>query len=111
METPDFSAIFKTIKEALAALAKDTIKDFTKEAINDTVSFLNNSKEKLKRWTVMLEQGILTPDEFGWLLESQKDLLVLEALKQKGIAAIRLEEFKNKIIETIMGTVASILKI
>ncbi len=108
---PDFPYIFESLKEALIALAKKSLKEFAGEAADDTIAFLNHSKEKLERWTLLLQEGRITAEDFGWLLESQKDLVILEALKRTGISAIRLDEFKQKVLETIIGKTFALLGI
>ena len=60
---------------------------------------------KLERWTGLLQSGDLTPEDYEWLLKSQKDLLVLNALYQAGVSKLKLGHLKNKIIKTIMNTV------
>lgn len=111
MANPDFETIFKSLKDALIALAKESIKDFAGDAADDAIVFLELSREKLERWTALLAEGKITPEDFEWLIKSQKDLVVLLALKRAGVAAIRLDEFKQKIIETIIGKVFTLLKI
>ena len=71
----------------------------------DLNKFLNESEEKLKRWSVLLLEGKITKEEFEWLVKSQKDILLLTSLKEAGISKIKLSNFKNQVISTIIKTV------
>ena len=107
----DFEDIFKQLKDNLFALVSDRVSDFTKEGKKDMKAFLDSSKEKLKAWTVLLSEGKLTIEDYEWLVKSQKDLLVMQALYQTGTSKIKLGHLKNAIIRTIVDTVRSIVPI
>lgn len=101
----DFEKIIATLQTALQEIFENKYKGFTKESKKDINAFLQDSKEKLKRWTLLLEEEKLTLDDFEWLLKSQKDLLHVRALKTAGISAISLGHFKNKVIRTVLKVV------
>lgn len=101
----DFEKILEALKVSLQELFENKYKDFTKESKKDIHAFLQDSKEKLKRWTLLLEEEKLTLDDFEWLLKSQKDLLHVKALKTAGVSAISLGHFKNKVISTVLKVV------
>lgn len=105
----DFEDILKDLKTNLCAIVKETFFDFKNEGEKDMKAFLNSSKDKLKKWTLLLESGNLAVDDFEWLVKSQKDLLVMNALYQTGLSKIKLGHFKNKVITTIVSTVIKIV--
>ncbi|WP_323787735.1 hypothetical protein [Psychroserpens sp.] len=101
----DIEALLKLLKEELLKVLGESYGDFKTETKKDVEAFLTLSKVKLERWTGLLQSGDLTPEDYEWLLKSQKDLLVLNALYQAGVSKLKLGHLKNKIIKTIMNTV------
>ena len=101
----DFDEIFKDLKDNALELIKSTLLDFKDQAAADVNDFLNRSKDKLERWTTGLARGELSKEDFKWLLESQKDLLVMNALKQAGLAKIRIDKLKNAVVNMVINTV------
>ena len=101
----DFEKILQELKKSLITLFNDKFSEFSQESKKDVTAFLNESKDKLERWTTLLKQGKLTLDDFEWLMQSQKDLFHLKALQTVGVSKISLGHFKNKIIKTIVNTV------
>ncbi|TDQ21970.1 hypothetical protein [Tenacibaculum caenipelagi] len=101
----DFEKILQELKKSLITLFNDKFSEFSQESKKDITAFLNESKDKLERWTTLLKQGKLTLDDFEWLMQSQKDLFHLKALQAVGVSKISLGHFKNKIIKTIVNTV------
>ncbi|MES1226683.1 MAG: hypothetical protein ABUT20_65015, partial [Bacteroidota bacterium] len=59
----------------------------------------------------MLAEGNLTTEDFEWLMFRQKDLVVMNALKQAGLAEIRIEGFKQGVIGIIIDSVFDLLKV
>ena len=107
----DFETIFKSLKEGITGLAKDTVKKFTTQAKADGLELLESMKEKLERWTRMLIAGDLTTEDFEFLVNSQKDIVAMNALKQAGLAAIRIDQFRNSVLNLIVDSVFNIIKI
>ena len=105
----DFEEILKELKANLLAIVKEKFFDFKNEGKKDMLAFLKSSEDKLKRWTNGLKNGDLELEDFEWLVKSQKDLLVMNALYQTGLSKIKLGHFKNKVIKTIVKTVTAIV--
>jgi hypothetical protein len=108
-ETVPFEEIFKTLKKQVEELAKLFVKNYTKAAIKDGRKFLDETKESLKRWTILLAEGKLTTRDFEWLVLSQKDLAQMIALKQTGLSVIRIEQFRNSLLSLVIDTVFGIV--
>lgn len=102
----DIDKLIAEIKAQLLELLKENYKDFVPELENDITNFLKQSKVKLERWTLLLIDKSLTQDDFEWLVKSQKNLLVLEALQTAGLSKIKLNNLKNSIIKVIINTTA-----
>lgn len=107
----DFNAILDQLKKGVTDLAQSTLKSYVSDAKTDAQNMLNAMQEKLKRWTGLLIDKKLTTEDFEWLVNSQKDLVVMAALKEAGLAAIRIEQFKASLLNLIVDTVFSMVKI
>ncbi|WP_299103473.1 hypothetical protein [uncultured Winogradskyella sp.] len=105
----DIEELLKLLKDELLLVLGESYGDFKKETKADVEAFLTLSKVKIERWTKLLQAGELTVDDYKWLLESQKDVLILNTLYQAGVSKLRLGHLKNKIIKTIVNTVITII--
>ena len=106
----DFKTLFEELKTEILDLVKDRFDEENASVKNDIADFLEGSKEKLRRWTELLNQGAITPAEFEVLLKSQKDLLIIESLNKAGISKIKIGLFKNQAIKLIVTrTVAAVI--
>ncbi|RLJ96876.1 hypothetical protein [Tenacibaculum discolor] len=101
----DFEKILQELKKSLVSLFSQKFGEFSQESKKDIELFLNESKDKLERWTSLLAQGKLTLEDFEWLVESQKDLFKMKTLQAVGISKISLGHFKNKVVKTIVDTI------
>ena len=105
----EIEKIIKELKAELEKLFTEKFSDFPKEVKTDLEEFIEKSEEKIKRWTLLLRDNAITPEEFAWLIKSQKDLLELRALYSVGISKIKLGHFKNKVLDTILETILRII--
>ncbi|MEM6720161.1 MAG: hypothetical protein AAF611_12625 [Bacteroidota bacterium] len=100
----DFKDLLKELKGNLLHLMGAKFDDLKAESKKDVQDFLNASKDKLERWTTLLAQGNITLDDYKWLVESQKDLVVLQGLYAAGVSKIKLGHLKNSILDTVIQT-------
>lgn len=107
----NFSDIFDQLKAGLIDLAKSTLKDYADAGKEDGQKMLDEMKEKLERWTTQLWQENITKEDFEWLLYSQKQLVIMTALKEAGLGQIGVDLFKFNILNLVMNTVFQALKI
>ena len=101
----NFENILKDLKTNLLAALGEGYDSFKGDAKKDIDAFLNESKQKLERWTTLLADKKINEEEFTWLVKSQKDLLILKALYKTGVSKIALGHLKNKIIKVIVSTI------
>lgn len=101
----DFEAILRALRDNLISALDENHSALNTQSSKDIDAFLQASKEKLKRWTLLYSQGHLTEEDLQWLVKSQKELLLLENLFQAGISKISLGHLKNKIIKIVVKTV------
>lgn len=100
----DFNDFLESLKKGLEELIKKNWKEVKDAAEKDGNAFFDKTKEDLKRWTKLLAQGDLSQDDFEWLVVGKKDLAEMEALKQAGLALVRLERFQNALISLVIDT-------
>ena len=101
----DIEKLLKQLKQELVILLGDKYKEFKPEIQKDITAFLESSKEKLERWSLLLASSSITEEEFSWLLKSQQDLIALKALQGAGLSKIKMNNIKNAIIQTVFKTV------
>lgn len=106
---PDFDDFLDTLKDNVADLAEDHFDDLRDQAINDSHAFLEETKEDMHRWARKMENGQLSKAEFRSLLRGRKDLAEMEELKQAGLAAARVDEFRGALIDEAVETIATVL--
>lgn len=105
----DFNQILKELKEALFQVTAERYGSLTKESKKDIDVFLEASKDKLERWTILFATNELSKTDYEWLVQSQKDLLEMKGLEQAGISKISLGHFKNKVVNTITEVVIGLI--
>jgi len=98
----NFDQFFETLKAGVIDIAKAEASDFLQEATDDGQQFLDDSRNKLIKWTNMLNEGALDKDEFASLVRGQKDLAAMHALKQAGMAAVRIDRIRVAVIDLII---------
>jgi hypothetical protein len=99
-----FEDFGKAVGDGVANIAKGDLKDFLKEAKDDTNQFLATTKEDLKTWTKQLADGDLSKDEFEFLVRGKDDLAEMHALTQAGIAAAQVQKFRDALIDLVIDT-------
>jgi hypothetical protein len=109
MPAINFEAIFGELKESIVTLAKISFKKLSEEAAEDGKRLLEDMKEKLERWTILLAQGKLTTEDFEMLVLNQKDLVQMHALRQAGLAAIKAEQFRDGVINIVVDTITNVV--
>lgn len=101
--------VIENLKKELKAIISNSYKDIKPQLEKDLAAFFQTSTEKLERWILLFSSGDLTEEEFEWLLKSQLDLTVLQALQTAGISKIKLNTIKNNIIKMIIQIITSLI--
>jgi len=97
-----FDDFIAAVKDEVANLSREHLTEFVGEAIEDGESFLQDLGDDLPVWTDLLTKGELTLDEFEFLVKSRLDVTELTALKNAGLAKVRLEKFQNDVLGVIV---------
>ncbi|WP_291152203.1 hypothetical protein [Flavobacterium sp. UBA7680] len=101
--------LIENLKKELKTIITSSYKDIKPQLEKDLNIFFEISKEKLERWIILFSSGDLTEEEFEWLLKSQLDLTVLQALQTAGLSKIKLNAIKNNIIKIIIQIITSLI--
>ncbi len=98
----NFDVFIEQVKEGAKALALKLFEEYKAVAIEESETFLAETKADIERWAKLLVTGALTREDFAWLVKGKKDLLDLHALKQAGLARVRISRFRNGLIKLIV---------
>lgn len=104
-----FDELFDALKISITDLAKGELEDFKDEALSDSKEFIKNAKTDLKKWVEQLKNGDLTKEDFAFLIKGKKDLAEMTALKQAGLSLVRIENFRNALIDTVIDTTINVI--
>ena len=107
----NFQEIFNNLKQGVSSLAETSLKDFVLQAKSDGQKILDSMKAKLEKWSNQLANGELSPEDFKELILGQKDLLEMVALKEAGLLLISAEAFKNSVLNLIITSITSAIKL
>ena len=100
----DFDKFMELIELGTRDLAKNTLRGYQEEALIDAKSFLEASKDDAQRWTRLLAEKELTQEDFEWLVLSRRDVAELQFLKKTGLSMVRIDRFKNALINLVIDT-------
>ncbi len=98
----DFNGFISSLEDGIKKLASETLGGHKDVAISDSKEFLEKTKKDLKKWTEELAMGELSQNDFKFLVAGKKDLAELHGLKQAGLTLVKIESFKNGVIDIIV---------
>jgi hypothetical protein len=99
----NFKKIIEEILKEIESLAEGTFKEHKDKAFKDGKSFLDKIEDDLERFSNLLAKGELKAEEFKWLVRSKKDLAEMALLKQAGLAVVKIDKFKDSLLDLIIG--------
>ncbi len=105
----DIDKVINDLSKELASFFDKKYSHLKPELEQDLTVFLERAKGKMKRWILLLSTESITQEEFQWLLDSQKDLLVMQALQLAGVSKIKLNEIKKSVFKIVFDTVVKAL--
>jgi len=100
----DFKAFLSAVKDGVKGLITRTLAEHGEAAGKDANAFLEKTRADLERWTKQLADGALTKDDFAFLVKGKADLAEMEALKQAGLALVRVDQFRKSVFDLVVGT-------
>lgn len=111
MSNINFNDFFQNIESGVEGLAKTSLHDYLAEAKTDGKAIMDEMKDELQQWAAEVEEGALTPEDLSFLVKEQADLSEMTALKEAGLAEVRIDEFKIGVVNVITGAVAGLVKV
>ena len=111
MSTINFDQVFKDLTSGVESIAKDSLKDYESEAKADGKKALNDMKSNLQQWAKEVETGSITKEDLGFLLQEEEGLTEMTALKQAGLAEVHIDQFRNSLINMVVGTITGLVKV
>ena len=100
----DFDKVFDDIKNQVGAEAETDLKQFFDQGKQDAQAFLDQSRDRLEKWMQLLADKQIDEDEFGWLVESQKAVAQMAALKKANAGTMQIEKFRDSVFQIIVNT-------
>ena len=100
----DFTTFLSALKDGVTQLVTKTFADHRDAAVKDASAFLEKTRVDLERWTKELGAGTLKKDDFEFLVNGKKDLAEMQALKQAGLALVRVDQFRKSVLDLVVGT-------
>jgi hypothetical protein len=98
----EFDKFLADLEKQMAEQAKSTFKENWQAAIKDGQDFLNNSKGKLQKYLTLLNNGDIDQDDFKSLAAGLSDLAEMEMLKQAGLKAAQIDQFRTQVINLVI---------
>ena len=103
-----FDDVLSALKDNLLNVASEQAEEFADELMKDSMAFVKEAEQDLKEWTKQLANGKMTPAGFELAVRGKADVAKMEALKQAGLAAIRLDKLKKTLIDTVVNTATGV---
>lgn len=103
-----FDDFLEAVLGGTADLARETLGDAPRQALDDTRDFLAFARKQLRGMTKELESGDLSLDEFAELARDLEHLARLVALTSLGILKTRLERFRSGLIDLVVNSARTI---
>ncbi len=103
-DTKQFNSMMKDLYGQVEALAGLTVRKYKKDAIKDSKKMLVRMKKDLKRWTTLLEEDLITTEDFEWLVQSQSAEVKMSTLEKSGLALVRADHFKVSVINLVIDS-------
>jgi hypothetical protein len=95
--------ILKSIEEQSRSLAEKLLKQYAQEALVDVRDFLRKSTVNLERWIRELGRREIDKSEFKSLVQGQLDVAEMRALKQAGLAQVKIDIFINGVLDIVVS--------
>jgi len=109
MATIDFESLLKNLEDEISSLAVSTIKEYADQAKTDGLNMIETLKKDIQSWSQEVIEGKLNKDDLEFLVMSKKELIQMNALKQAGLALVKIDEFKNSVLTLIVNGLTALI--
>ena len=104
-----FDDFLHEVKTGAQRVAQQEAAEFLDAVTKDAQAFLNDLETDLKTWTQQLASEQLSLTDFEFLVKSKKDLAQMVALKEAGLAAIRIDRVRNALIDLVIKAASKMI--
>lgn len=104
-----FDDFLHEVKTGAREIAQREAAELLDAATKDAQAFLNAVEEDLRRWTQQLASGQLSMDDFKSLVKGEKDLAQMVALKEAGLAVIRIDRIRDALIDLVIKAASKMI--
>ena len=111
MSNLNFNQLLQSIESNVETLAKTSLHDYLSAAKTDGQGLLNQMKADLQQWAREVEEGALTKEDLDFLVQEQAALSEMTTLKEAGLAAVRIDQFRSGVTSIISGAVAGLINV
>ena len=111
MASFDINNFVKAVLTNASNLAATLFKSYAGQAETDASTFVQTAKAGIARAVSLYQQGKIDKDELEDLIQGKKDLAVMHALKDAGLASAAIDTFVNGLIQIMIDAVFAALKI
>ena len=104
----DFQVVMTTLKEGVIVLASTTVQNYGNEAKSDGLKLLDSLTTDIVAWKQNLVTGKMSAADVEFLIMAKKELIEMNALKQTGMGHIKIDEFKNSLLQLVVKTIINL---
>jgi hypothetical protein len=110
MASFDFDSIITTTLDGSKELGKTLFKNFADQAAADARDFVQFAREGIERATRLYAEKKIDAEDLEDLILGKKDLAVMNALKQKGLASAAIDTFTNGVLNILVNAIFTAVK-
>jgi hypothetical protein len=92
-------------------LAATLFKNYAGQAETDARAFIQDSKDRIAEAASLYQQGQMDKGELEDIINDQKALAKMHALKNAGLASAAIDTFTNQVIQIMINAAFAALKI
>jgi|GEM_PF-6638332 len=103
-----FQKFLQVLAQELGVFIEGQVTHYQQATKADANAFLLQSEQDLQRLLGLLSQGLLTRDEFAFLMNAKKDVVELKALQQLGLSQVFIDKIWQGVLQTIIRVAFSV---
>jgi hypothetical protein len=107
----DINAILQSTLKKSEDLGATLFKNYVGQAKGDVEQFLQASKDGVERATKLFLEQKIDKEDLEDLILGKKDLAVMHALKQAGLAKAAIDTFVNGVMQILVDAVFAAVKV
>ena len=104
----NFQDYVDQLSASIKSMAATQWADYKDAAIEDSSAFVASSECDLEDWCEQVALKEISSDDLEWLVKGKIDAAQLRALKEQGLAKVRLEQFRNSLVDVIVGSLVKV---